>query len=86
MNIGFGWAMQDELVGLPYFYMAGYPTEKKLTYQDLPNLGKGRWLLDDHFNGAILPIDQLTELNRETQLEVIADYSKKAVHYFLNPF
>ncbi len=79
LSIGFGLAMEDEIAGAPYFYMSGYPNKGKLSYEDLPNLGNGRWETDENFKGSILPITELKETT-----EALDRYIEKSMEWFLS--
>jgi hypothetical protein len=61
LGIGFGLAMEDQMAGAPYFYMAGYGLQNPLSYNQLPTLSSGRWEIGPHWNGAILPLTELEE-------------------------
>lgn len=78
LGIGFGLAMEDEMAGVPYFYMSGYPGEGNLDYSDAPELASGRWEITDGFKGAILP---LTEF-KETEL-ALDTYIEESITWFL---
>lgn len=79
LEIGFGLAMEDEMAGAPYFYMSGYPSEGNLIYEDLPDLGLGKWEITDEFKGAILPITEF----EETQ-QALDEYMEKSLEWFLD--
>lgn len=59
IGIGFGLAMEDEMAGQPYFYLAGYPSQGAIDYSELPRLPRGRWEIEKQWKGAILPLDEL---------------------------
>ena len=79
LGIGFGLAMEDEIAGAPYFYMSGYPNEGKLKFEDLPDLGLGRWEITENFKGAILPIKEFEETKR-----ALDDFVEKSITWFLD--
>lgn len=79
LGIGFGLAMEDKMVDAPYFYMTGYPIEGKLTYQDLPELGFGKWEITKGYNGAILPITDIEEVKN-----ALDEYIEKSIDWFLD--
>ena len=79
LSIGFGFAMEDEIAGMPYFYMAAYPSEWKLEYKNLPDLGKGSWEIGEGFKGSILPITELKEIAEALDL-----YIEKSMEWFLS--
>lgn len=78
LNIGFGLAMEDELVNAPYFYMAAYPAKGALNFKNLPNIGKGEWKITDGFKGAVLPITEFEESKA-----ALDEYLKKCLEWFL---
>lgn len=78
IGIGFGLAMEDDMAGAPYFYMSGYPNEGSLTYENLPDLGPGKWETGEGFKGAILPIEDFEESK-----QALDTYIEKALEWFL---
>ena len=77
IGIGFGLAMQDNMAGVPYFYMSGYMlNEGTLKYENLPKFDKGRWEIGEHWNGAILPINEIVDLDTN-------DYLSNSLDWFL---
>ncbi|GAB5408455.1 MAG: hypothetical protein BalsKO_08200 [Balneolaceae bacterium] len=78
LGIGFGFAMEDEMAEAPYFYMSAYPSEGKLEYEDLPDLGTGSWETGEGFKGAILPITEFEETQK-----VLDHYIEKSIEWFL---
>lgn len=42
LELGFGLAMKDTMVGEAYFYMSGYHGESPISYQNLKQLSAGR--------------------------------------------
>lgn len=59
LGIGFGLAMEDPMVGQPYFYLAGYPDKGAIEYMRLPELSVGRWQIDSPWKGAVFPLQNL---------------------------
>ena len=85
IGVGFGLAMQDRMVGAPYFYMSGYSKEGFLSYENLPK-GKGwGWELGEHWNGAILPLTTLENEPEDQQKRIIEEYLRSAFHWFVKP-
>ncbi|MEQ9308746.1 MAG: hypothetical protein RLN90_04775 [Balneolaceae bacterium] len=78
LGIGFGLAMEDEIAGVPYFYMSGNPKKGKLNFENVPDLRLGRWETTAGFKGAILPITEF----KETQ-KALDEYIEKSIHWFL---
>jgi hypothetical protein len=76
IGIGFGFAMQDEMVESPYMYITGNPLKNEIDYINLPDIGIATWEVNSQWKGAILPY---TELNK------LADkYRKDQVEIFIN--
>ncbi len=60
IGIGFGLAMEDKLVGEPYFYLTGFGLgEKKPNYEKKSILPAGEWVLSKKWKGAVLRISDL---------------------------
>jgi hypothetical protein len=61
-GIGFGLAMQDSIVGAPYFYCTGTDLMgKELVYSNLPDLTFGHWVVGGTWNGAVLSLRDLQD-------------------------
>lgn len=83
VSIGFGWAMEDSLAGAPYFYVAGYASQGSLDYQELPELQTGKWETSGHFKGAILSLNEMTNLNRDILEKALFEFLQKTIGFFL---
>ncbi|MGB0390581.1 MAG: hypothetical protein ACPGD5_03370 [Salibacteraceae bacterium] len=82
MSIGFGWAMQDEMAGAPYFYMSGYPATGEIYYSETKELVTGRWEIGENWKGAILPVSDFENIDfNETQMKIIG-FLKSACNWF----
>jgi hypothetical protein len=66
IGLGFGLAMEDSMVGSSYFYYSAYglngynfeyPTDKKLEI--------GKWIVNENWQGAVLPLEDLQENDTE---------------------
>lgn len=66
LGIGLGLAMEDPLVGQPYFYLAGYPAQGSIQYTGLPHLSEGRWETGNQWQGAVLPLDHFNNRLTDT--------------------
>lgn len=84
LGLGFGLAIEDTLVGEPYFYLAGYSSGNSIQYKDLPDLIAGKWLIGEHWNGAVLTLSEIYDLPSDIALEKINKYIKKSADWFLN--
>ncbi len=78
LRIGFGFAMEDEMAGAPYFYMSGYPINGNLNYETVPELESGQWVLSEGYKGAILAIKEFEETS-----QAINKYIETALSWFL---
>ncbi len=83
MGIGFGLAMEDSMVGQPYFYLSGYSSGREIEYFELPRLTKGRWLVYNQWKGAILPLDQIPYRNPIEALQIIFRFVKESIGWYL---
>lgn len=83
LGIGFGLAMEDSMIGEPYFYLSGYNSENPIKYKDLPKLSAGKWFTSEHWNGAVLPLSEISDLASEKALDKIKNYIKKSSDWFL---
>ena len=83
MGLGFGLAMHDTVADAPYFYMAGYPVNGSITYNDLPNTAGWEWKTDDRWKGAILPLPTLEEMKDDQRQELLSDCLMSAFKWFL---
>ena len=62
IGLGFGLAMQDEMAGDAYFYFSGYSLDgSAIQFEKSEPLQIGRWQIDEHWKGAILPVSDLTD-------------------------
>ena len=75
IGMGFGLAMEDNMVGAPYLYMTGYSNNESIIYENLPEGDHWYWELNDNWQGAVLPIDKL---EKEPEAE-----EKKIINYFI---
>lgn len=81
-GMGFGLAMQDEMVGAPYFYLAAYPKEGKINYAQKPNLIKGHWEIHEGWKGAVLSLEELHEQELNRQLEITQTWLWQVSRFF----
>jgi len=60
--LGFGLAMEDSMVGAPYFYFSAYGLKgNEIDYSKMAELSFGRWIVAENWKGAVLPLPELTE-------------------------
>ncbi|GAB5540087.1 MAG: hypothetical protein Salg2KO_21900 [Salibacteraceae bacterium] len=84
LGIGFGLAMKDNMVGAPYFYVTGYPSDGKIDYEDLHTIGQGEWIVNDDWKGAVLSLNHLNDRSDYETRNIINEYINEAVRYFLS--
>ena len=76
--VGFGWAMADSMMPEAYFYYAIYGVnDYKFDYDNTTKLSAGKWIINESWKGAVLPISQTTENN-------VAVFLKEATNYALS--
>jgi len=83
IGIGFGLAMSDKMVGEPYFYMTAQIEDGSISYDKLPELKPGKWIITENWKGAVLPLTDLKQLPREEQKNEINSFLKKVVDWFV---
>ena len=74
IGIGFGLAMEDNMVGEPYFYMAGYPLSEALVYENLPESPTWKWKLGEYWKGVILPVSVLEKASSSQTEKILSTY------------
>ncbi|TFH26326.1 MAG: hypothetical protein E4H10_07280 [Bacteroidia bacterium] len=84
LGLGFGLAMEDTMVGQAYFYMSGYHGESPISYQNLKPLNAGKWVSGEHWNGAVLPLNEVSGSSSEEALKIIHIFIKETTSWFLN--
>lgn len=85
LGLGFGLAMEDKMVGQAYFYISGYNDESPISYLNLKPLKAGRWISGEHWNGAVLPLNELPDSSGEEALKMIHLFIKETTGWFINP-
>lgn len=84
LGIGFGLAMPDQQSDTSYFYVAGYPNNHSLDYENIAELSQGKWVVEEGWKGAILPLGVLAGERQETWGELINTFLKTTLHWFIN--
>jgi hypothetical protein len=84
LGLGFGLAMEDAMVGQPYFYMAGYPIHGQIKYENLPEMEAGTWMISDKWKGSVLPLTELTNGSFSENRQVITDYLSKSINWYVS--
>ncbi|MEM6378204.1 MAG: hypothetical protein AAF705_08320, partial [Bacteroidota bacterium] len=75
MGVGFGLAIEDELVGAPYFYVAAYPKEGSIKYSLLPEIEIGNWMNTKSWKGAVLSLEDIIELDLTNQATKVSQFT-----------
>ena len=66
IGIGFGLAMEDSIVGTPYFYYSGYGLDGySIDYTNFQVLKIGKWIVQENWKGAVLPLQDLEDKKQE---------------------
>ena len=80
IGIGFGLAMEDSLVGAPYFYFSGYGLNGyTIDYTNFQVLEIGKWIVKENWKGAVLPLQEL----QGTKPDKVALFQEQASSCFL---
>ncbi len=79
-GLGFGVAMEDEMVGFPYFYFSGYRLNGNgFDYKNVTDLAIGKWMISKNWNGAVLPLSDL----KKEGFKTIPTFLKEVSDWFL---
>jgi hypothetical protein len=81
-GLGFGLAMEDSMVGEPYFYLSGYASDSEINYSDPGNLSAGRWETEASWKGAVLPLSDLPFSSDIGALEKIRRFIEEATTWY----
>lgn len=85
IGIGFGLAMEDPLVGQPYFYIAGYPVNgTSINYDNVEVLQYGRWEIEESWKGAVLPLSTLDINNESNAIDHLSTFIKETTSWYGN--
>ncbi|PKP09506.1 MAG: hypothetical protein CVU09_11230 [Bacteroidetes bacterium HGW-Bacteroidetes-4] len=82
LGIGFGLAMEDSMVGEPYFYIAGYSNDKEINYSNLITLKHGKWMIQN-WKGAVLPISELMGLSIEDTTQYVNNFIETTLKWYI---
>jgi hypothetical protein len=81
LSFGFGLAMEDNMVGEPYFYFSAYGlNDSNVDYPVDLKLDLGHWIIREEWKGACL---KLSEVSDAPNLK-IQSFLKQVLGYFLN--
>lgn len=75
-SVGAGLAIADSMTNEPYFYIYGYKKNTDINYKHVPALNAGYWLTDD-WQGAVLPVSELTDTEASSQIDMFFKQSYK---------
>ena len=79
-GLGFGLAMEDSMVGGPYFYFSGYRLNGEgFDYENAPHLVTGKWMISENWKGAVLPLSEL----KKDDSRKISTFLKEVSQWFL---
>lgn len=81
LGIGSGLAMEDDLAGVPYFYISSYLAQDQIDYTEASALSNGKWIKEGSWKGGILPIN---ELNPERAMQTLEVFYRQALNFLLN--
>ncbi len=84
IGIGFGLAMQDDMAGSPYFYMAGYPEKGSLSPEGLPQSNLWSWKTNEYWRGVILPLTNLENATEAQSKATLNDYLRQNYGWFIH--
>jgi len=84
IGIGFGLAMEDSMAGEPYFYMAGYPKNGSLAFENLPESPTWKWELGEHWKGVILPVSVLEKASHSQTEKILNEYFMQNFDWYAN--
>ncbi len=84
-TVGMGWAIPDQLVGEPYFYVNHQGAPSDTDYDELPVLPAGRWLFKKKWKGAVLlATDVVLEPTAAAQQALVERFLRSAVNESLH--
>ncbi len=78
-TIGVGWAIADETIEQPYFYINHWKKEGKINYDNLPKLPNGSQWHQGSWTGPILPLQSLTKLDGQAQYKLTKTFFEKGI-------
>lgn len=83
LGIGFGLAMEDDMVHEPYFYLSGKGLKNEIHYLDLPELEPAYWEVNAGWNGAILPVSAIEDFPDKTSQKTLFDFMRSTLDWYL---
>lgn len=82
-ELGFGLAMEDSMIGEPYFYMAAYSSGSVINNMHPAELSEGRWESGGQWKGAVLPFSNIPYSSYYKALHVIRKFIKEGTSWYL---
>ncbi len=62
LGLGFGWAIEDGMVGDSYFYFTAYGLNGiEIDYSNVPKLNFGQWIINENWKGAVLSLNTIKD-------------------------
>jgi len=79
MGIGFGLAMADTMIDEAYYYYSVYGLNgHKIDYSSVEPLSVGRWITNENWNGAVLPLSEIDSTNINLFLQETTQWTFKS--------
>lgn len=76
IGVGFGWAMADSMIDEAYFYFSVYGLNgHSIDYSTVNELSAGKWITGEHWNGAVLPLIEVTTEKIQTYLKETTEWA-----------
>ena len=75
VGLGFGLAMQDNMIRNPYFYYSAYGlNDHEIDLTKTKALTQGKWIVEDHWKGAVLEMSMANRQNLFTFLKEVTTF------------
>lgn len=85
-TIGLGWAVPDNMVNEPYFYISYWSAEKVLGFTELPNPEFGQWDKNG-WQGAILKLSDIIKLkSAKNQYVMVKQFFESTMKILFNKY
>ncbi|GJM35792.1 MAG: hypothetical protein DHS20C18_47930 [Saprospiraceae bacterium] len=73
-TIGLGWAIPDDEINTPYYYINHWRKEGAISYKNLPKLPEGSHWHQGNWTGPVLPLSSLLKLEGNQQEKLVSDF------------
>ena len=84
LGVGFGLAIQDSLVEVPYFYLSAYGLGNVvIDYSTFSTLQHGEWKVTEHFKGAIFRLDEMARIEPAKRHPCIFIFINETMQWYL---